>query len=128
MKQRMTEELIHVLRRLEEELHLPETRRNVARLQMLLHPDFVEFGRSGRRSSRDEVLRQLPLGDHAVINSDEFVVSVISAGVALLTYRSAHVDAAGNRSRVTLRSSLWIETATGWQMRFHQGTPSEQNT
>jgi hypothetical protein len=124
----MTEELIHVLRRLEEELHLPETRRDVTRLQRLLHSDFVEFGRSGRRYSQGEVLRELPSDDHAVIHTDEFVVSVISSGVALVTYRSAHVDAMGKRSRVTLRSSLWIETAAGWQMRFHQGTPSEQNT
>lgn len=121
----MADELIHQLRRLEEELHLPETRRNVTRLRMLLHPDFEEFGRSGRRYSRDEVLLELPDGDHGVIRVDEFQVSLIADGVALLTYRSAHVDARGVRSCVTLRSSLWIETATSWQMRFHQGTPSE---
>lgn len=121
----MADELIHQLRRLEEELHLPETRRNVTRLRMLLHPDFEEFGRSGRRYSRDEVLLELPDGNHDVIRADEFQVSLIADGVALLTYRSAHVDARGVRSCVTLRSSLWIETATSWQMRFHQGTPSE---
>lgn len=122
----MPDELIYQLRRLEEELHLPETRRNVTRLRMLLHRDFEEFGRSGRHYSRDEVLLELPDADHGVIHADEFQVSLIADGVALLTYRSAYVDARGVRSRVTLRSSLWIETATGWQMRFHQGTPSEE--
>lgn len=121
-------DLIHVLRRLEEELHLPETRRNVSRLQMLLHPDFEEFGRSGRHYSRDELLRELPVGDHGTMRAEEFAGSVVGAGVALITYRSAYVDASGNRSRVTLRSSLWIETAAGWQMRFHQGTPVEEKT
>ena len=41
------------------ELHRSATtRRNQARLEALLHPDFEEFGRFGRRYSRDEVLRE----------------------------------------------------------------------
>jgi hypothetical protein len=45
----MTDGLRRDLRRWEEELHRPETRRNPDRMGVLLHPAFEEFGRSGRR-------------------------------------------------------------------------------
>jgi hypothetical protein len=44
---------------------------------------------------------------------------------ALLTYKSAHVDANGELSRHTLRSSLWQKMESRWQMRFHQATPTD---
>ena len=48
--------LLELLRVLETELHRLETRQNRNRLEQLLHPDFVEFARSGRRYSRSEVI------------------------------------------------------------------------
>ena len=46
--------LLHMLQELETELHLEGTRRDASRMAILLHPDFEEFGRSGRRYSRAE--------------------------------------------------------------------------
>jgi hypothetical protein len=43
---------------LETELHKGEVRRNLHRLAELLHPDFLEIGRSGRRYSREEILAE----------------------------------------------------------------------
>ena len=109
---------------LETELHRIETRRNTGRLDQLLHPDFVEFGRSGRRYSRREVLEEFSDGrEMAPVEAQDFELVELGPGVVLLTYRSAHVGPAGELSRETLRSSLWIETEAGWRMRFHQGTP-----
>jgi hypothetical protein len=60
----------------------------------------------------------------APVHAQDFELTEINGGVALLTYRSAHVDPVGNLYRHTLRSSLWVQTASGWTMRFHQGTPT----
>ena len=121
-----TDDLLQYLRRLEEELHRTETRRDLGHLDALLHLDFEEFGRSGRRYDRAEVLREFSAGEElGAVHAQDFMLAEIRDGVALLTYKSAHVDPAGNLVRYTLRSSLWVQTAAGWQMRFHQGTPTD---
>ena len=119
-------ELLETLSRLEIELHRSETRRDVQRMCELLHEDFEEFGRSGRRYSRSEVLAEFSAGQTLPqIDARDFDVHRLGEGLALLTYRSAHVGESGELSRHTLRSSLWTLTATGWRMRFHQGTPTD---
>jgi hypothetical protein len=117
--------LLDELRSLETELQTIETRRNRQRMEMLLHPDFVEFGRSGRRYTRTDILNEFGLtGVLAAVHSENFDLAVLGEGIALLTYASAHEDADGKQYRHTLRSSVWVCTETGWQMRFHQGTPT----
>jgi hypothetical protein len=92
-------------------------------VSQLLHPAFEEIGRSGRRYDRAAVLRAVASAGGIVnIRADDFALAEIADGVALLTYRSAHVDSIGRIRRRTLRSSLWVRTAAGWQLRFHQGT------
>jgi hypothetical protein len=121
--------LLEELRTLETELHRYETRSNRQRMETLLHPDFVEFGRSGTRYTRADLLKEFgPNSAPAAIHSCHFDLAVLAQGVALLTYVSTHLDAGGNPHRPTLRSSLWVCTEFGWQMRFHQGTPTTQAT
>ena len=119
--------LLERLRDLETELHRLETRKNKKRLEQLLHPDLVEFGRSGRRYSRNEVLAEFstPCAVLESIYVERFELAQLTGGAALVTYLSAHKAATGELSRHTLRSSVWVETATGWQLRFHQGTPAD---
>jgi len=113
------------LRRLEVELHAYETRRNRKRMDALLHPDFLEFGRSGARYTREDVLAEFDAdATLPAIHSEHFEVIVLADGVALLTYLSAHVHTDGTLDRHTLRSSVWLRTDAGWKMRFHQGTPT----
>ena len=117
--------LLSTLRNLEIALHQPEVRSDIVRIDALLHDSFSEFGRSGRRYSKADVLKELPLEkSSAIVLSQDFSVAVIADGVALLTYKSAQLNGSGEVSRCTLRSSLWQRTARGWQMRFHQGTPT----
>jgi hypothetical protein len=120
-------DLLERLQALETELHRLETRQNPARLEQLLHPDFEEFGRSGRRYSRSEILSEFSSGGAtlAAVHAWDFAVAQLGPGLALLTYWSAHRGSAGELYRRTLRSSLWVETGTGWQIRFQQGTPAE---
>lgn len=117
--------LLDELRNLETELHTIEARGNRQRMEALLHPDFVEFGRSGRRYTRADILNEFaPTSVFPTVRSGNFDLAVLAEGVALLTYASAHEDADGEQSRHTLRSSVWVRTKLGWQMRFHQGTPT----
>jgi len=117
--------LLEELRGLETELHQNETRHNRQRMEALLHPEFVEFGRSGRRYTREEVLEELgPDKQLPPVQSGQFGLILLAKHVALLTYVSAHTDAKGDLYRYTLRSSIWVHTKVGWQVRFHQGTPT----
>ncbi len=117
--------LLPLLQALEVELHRPAARGDAARLDVLLHDDFREFGRSGAVYTKAGLLSQLPAqARHAVLVADRFEVRRLGDGVALLTYRSAQRLADGTLERWTLRTSVWERSAHGWQMRFHQGTPA----
>jgi hypothetical protein len=121
-----SELLLNTLRALEIELHKPSTRANVSRLGKLLHPLFRELSRSGRQYSREEVLAEFSKnGMPYEIHSQDYQVEPLAKDLALLTYRSAHSTASGALDRYSLRASLWQLTDDGWQLRFHQGTPSE---
>ena len=117
--------LTETLAELEASLHRPEVRRSRQRLDELLHPAFEEIGRSGRLWSRAGVVEMLieGVGDSTVVAQDYKAVE-LQPGVALLTYRSAHLQADGQRVSHTLRSSIWVKARDGWQIRHHQGTPS----
>jgi predicted lactoylglutathione lyase len=82
----------------------------------LLHPDFVEFGVSGRVWDRDGVLAAMAADPGPLTTADDLRATRLSPGVVLLTYRIKRPD------RTTLRSSLWRLDETGWRLLFHQGT------
>ncbi len=98
----------------------PAVRRDPEAAGRLLHPDFLELGRSGRVWDRDAILRHLasdpgPSGTAPDTLADA-LTAPLSDDVVLLTYRSADG---------TLRSSVWVrDPAAGWVVRFHQGTPA----
>jgi hypothetical protein len=117
--------LLHVLRDLEMRLHSPQVRADPHALGELLHPAFREFGRSGISYTRVQVLSEFAeTPQHFEIWSQDYEVEELGRGLALLTYRSAHVGQSGGLERHTLRASLWQATPAGWKMRFHQGTPT----
>lgn len=128
----MPTDLTAHLRTLELALQAPENRANAAWLAEVLHPNFVEFGRSGRVYTKAEIIRLLAAeresrqaGDEVSRGSCHDVrLQVISERAALLTYRSAEVTDDGTLSRETLRSSLWLEDHGTWRLLFHQGTPA----
>ena len=110
---------------LETGLHSPAVRTDKAQLEKLLHADFFEIGRSGTSYHRNDIIAQL-LGqkNHAVIWAQDFALSMPAYSVALLVYKSAHVNAQGELTMHAQRSSMWQYDELGWQMRFHQGTPT----
>jgi hypothetical protein len=116
--------LLDTLRKLEVEMHRPHVRGDRHKLGRLLHSNFFEVGRSGIVYSRDSILSEFgnpPLS--YTVWSQDFQLEPLTEGLALLTYRSAHVAPDGTLERHTLRTSLWQSTEQGWQLRFHQGTP-----
>jgi len=114
-----------IVKQLEVELHQSAVRLDTERVRMLLHKSFVECGRSGRIYNRSEILEEISEENSGVsIWSQDFVGEEMSDGVILLTYLSAHINSDGELSRYTFRSSLWQQTPHGWQVRFHQGTPT----
>ncbi|MGJ3561425.1 DUF4440 domain-containing protein [Streptomyces sp. INA 01156] len=96
----------------------PEVRRSPERVGALLHPEFLEFGASGRiwtvtrsspcsptNTSRGPGRHRLRHQGHAA-----------RPDVVHLTFETDHN---GRRAR---RSSLWRRTGQHWLLYFHQGT------
>ncbi len=109
------------LRDLEESLWRSETRYDAAHVERVFHPDFFEFGQSGRvwtlatmAMSGEPIEVELPL--------PAYRAELIAPDVALTHYESRQLDGTGAANR----SSVWLRTPDGWQLRFHQGTPTHE--
>ena len=124
----MSGSLLDELRRLEVELHHPGVRCSAERLEQLLHPDFHEVGRSGRRYDRLTIVRFLAAQQQPpAVRSDGFALQQLGDRHALLSYRSAHVQGDGSLATHTLRASVWVRGDAGaWQLLYHQGTPAAE--
>ena len=100
------DELLQTLRQMEEELHRAVTQRDPAPLEALLHPDFEEFGRSGKRYDKAEILRglstggELPRGELAqLVERDNGIVEV-RGSIPLLSTTHGAGRASRDRPRV----------------------------
>lgn len=109
-------------RSLEESLWRTETRFDRDYLQRVLHPDFFEFGRSGRVWSRDDTLTTEP--GHIDARLADFAVNELGDDAVLVTYTSYVHHGQPDAGR---RSSIWVRAGSSWQLRFHQGTPFQQD-
>ena len=102
--------------RLELALLDPAVRVDAEKVRALLHPDFVEFGASGRKWDRSSIAAVTSGIEEPIVASD-FRATRLGPDAMLLTYRS---DTSGRRA---LRSSIWVRVpGEDWLLRFHQGT------
>lgn len=106
-----------IVEALEREFLRPETRADMGRIAVLLHPDFTEIGRSGRIWTRDAMMMALVDQPEGPTELELLGADRLGEGAVLLTYRSYA------RAGTTLRSSLWVHDGAQWRLRFHQGTP-----
>ncbi|MGF0169388.1 DUF4440 domain-containing protein [Streptomyces sp. Marseille-Q5077] len=117
----MTEHESAVKAAIEGELRLldPEVRRSPELLGSLLHPEFHEFGSSGRRWDRASTTARLPVDTdpHRYVVTSGIQGVQLAPDVVHLTYDTEYNGGHAHRS------SLWRRTDEGWQMYFHQGTP-----
>jgi hypothetical protein len=117
--------LLQLMCSLETSLHAPTVRGDKAQLEKLLHADFFEIGRSGTSYRRGDIIAQLvSQADPATIWAQDFALSMPAYSVALLVYKSAHINGQGELTMHAQRSSMWQYDELGWQLRFHQGTPT----
>ncbi|BAN91988.1 nuclear transport factor 2 family protein [Mycobacterium avium subsp. hominissuis] len=99
------------------ELMSVAVRKNDVRLRELLHPDFMEIGRSGRCWNRDETIGLLTAErGRTSPEIDEWHFVALSLDLALVTYRASGDSV---RSR---HASIWDTSGARPVMRFHQGT------
>ncbi len=109
---------------LEQALLDPALRRDRARVSELLTEDFVEFGSSGRKWTRPEILDLLATEEYIPPVIENFECHPIAAGVVLATYSTVRVNAQSGARTVVLRGSIWTSSSGVWRVRFHQGTPA----
>jgi hypothetical protein len=88
--------------------------------EQLMHPAYWEVGASGKRYSREFILRHLetrspdPTEGSWVVR--DFQVREIAPHNYLATYTLAQGE------RLSRRSTWWRRTAESWQILYHQGT------
>lgn len=97
-----------------------DARRDPARLEQLIHPDFDEIGRTGKDWEREEVIRVLQTVPDQTESIDFGRVIELAPGVAHVTFRTTD-----DRGTVR-RSSIWLQEEGMWRQRYHQGTPDTQ--
>lgn len=109
-------------------LHQYETRQDLDEVARLLHPSFNEVGRSGCSFDYASIVEMMqserPSLGH--IHSHGYYCIQLAPSVQLLLYKSAWVSDTGEINAFSKRSSIWVFTGQGWQMKYHQGTPCSE--
>ena len=119
--------LLDCLTILERELHRATANTGMQRLSELLHPDFREYGRSGREYDFATIAEHLLTQTREVVlHAQHFAVQQLASNLALMTYQTADQHDNGEFDRHTLRSSIWQYNGQIWQMIFHQGTATAE--
>jgi hypothetical protein len=86
----------------------------------LLHPDFYEFGASGRKwtgpAQSSALNGERPPAEDAPATAAGITGIGLADDVAHVTYLSRRDQ------RSAYRSSIWLRTGAGWRFYFDQGT------
>ena len=100
---------------LEKSFLTDEVRADPASVAALLHPDWIEVGKSGRVWSKADKLAEVSPG----LGTDFELISIdrIAPEVILVQWRG--LSDRGNSRRV----SVWVRDGNRWLMRYQQGTP-----
>ena len=120
----MTEELGEIIKVLEHELASSSARADKSKLHEILADDFVEFGASGRRFTKQEIIELLSTeDDFTPYELEDFSVTMLGESHALVTYTIPPREGPdGTPKPGSRRSSIWREDGDNWQLVFHQGT------
>jgi hypothetical protein len=105
---------------LEHSLWAEDTRFDRALMDRTFAPDFFEFGRSGRRYTRAEMLFGPEDAQEIDATLHNLALRPLSQDVVLVTYQSEVRYPEG--TEWGNRSSIWDRSSGAWQLRFHQGT------
>jgi hypothetical protein len=98
----------------------PEVRASPELVGALLHPEFHEFGASGRHWDRASIIAALAGAtdqEAGPIAASGMKGVRLAPDVVHITFDTEH------NGRRAHRSSLWRRTPSGWLLYFHQATP-----
>ena len=99
------------------ELVVPEESHSRRQLERLLHPQYTETGSTGNIYDRETTIEMMLAEQPGGVVVRDFQAQLLAPDTALVTYRS--IGGGGQEAR---RTSIWMGTEVGWQLRFHQGT------
>jgi hypothetical protein len=111
---------------LETGLLAPSGRRDISKLEALLHPDYQETGLSGKLWTRGDVIEALAreTGPRQIVASD-FKITDAGALEACLTYRTHEIGSDGRVARQAQRRSVWRRESAdaNWRILLHEAWP-----
>lgn len=97
-------------------LHLKKENRFNSKILDVLHPDFKEFGKSGKVYYKTDIKQeQLDKNEYKISDFEQYI---LSEDCILCTYTLINVT----NSITTNRSSIWKYYEYDWKLLFHQGT------
>jgi hypothetical protein len=99
----------------------PEVRRSEKAAEFIAD-DFMEFAGNGRIFNKSDALVMMKRHIVRALAIEEFQVRELSPDLVLVTYRVRSHGFAGTPSRVSVRSSIWVQRNHKWQVTFHQST------
>ena len=114
--------MLELLLKLEMSLWINETRFNGEYLDKVLHPEFKEFGRSGKTYNKIDIISSKEEDIKALFPFEKLEVKQLDKTAFLITYVSVIKD--NDKLIKSNRSSIWVGE-TSFQMIFHQGTAIE---
>jgi hypothetical protein len=113
--------ILQELQRREPIFHSAEFGSTTTDYERNMAPDYWEVGASGRRYSREFILRELD--DKPTVYADavgwkswDHAVRQLGPDTYLLTYTLRQED------RLTRRATIWRKDGHGWNILYHQGT------
>jgi hypothetical protein len=120
-------QVLEELRSREPIFHRPELGTTRADFERMTEAEFWEIGASGRRYSREYVLRVLESRQDGVPPEDrwqarDFHCRELATDLYLLTYTLLQ------GKRKTRRSTIWRRSGGGWKIVFHQGTVVQEES
>lgn len=108
---------------LEQALWSAETRFDRKAMNALFSDDVEEFGRSGKRHTRKDLLCLKASSQDLAAKLHMIKARHVSQDIALVTYVSEVGDQPD--PEWSNRASIWDRSSGTWQLRFHQGTPTD---
>ncbi len=109
------------LRRREPIFHTPEFGATLTDFERATAPEYWEVGASGRRYSREFILRvldQTPPIDAASVGWQSYDYGLRRLGLDTCLFTCTLRQA----ERLTRRATIWQTTSEGWRTLYHQGT------
>lgn len=118
----MSSVVLAYFKELEESLWIAATRFDPVYMERVLHPEFFEFGCSGRVYSRAQIMATTgqPMRTIAVkLPFENFTIHHLTPDVIHITYMS---EVQYEALQICNRASIWVRVDGVWLLKFHQGT------